>query len=81
MFESFSLKVEFLVAIASKKQKQIDDQLAARVDPSSTFCLYVVKFGPNVFSALEPLVIYCNLMSKLEVDHEWKCYSSPLFKP
>ena len=28
------------------------------------------------FSALEPLGIYCNLMSKLEVDHEWKCYSS-----
>ena len=49
VFESFCLKVEFLVAIASKKQKQIDDQLGARVDPSSTFCLYVVKFGPNVF--------------------------------
>ena len=31
-----------------KKQKQIDDKSADRDDPSSTFRLYVVKFGPNV---------------------------------
>ena len=31
-----------------KKQKQIDDKSADRDDPSSTFRLHVVKFGPNV---------------------------------
>ena len=31
-----------------KKQKQIDCESADRDDPSSTFRLYVVKFGPNV---------------------------------
>ena len=42
------MKVIFFVTIASKKQKQIDYKSADRDDPSSTFCLYVVKFGPNV---------------------------------
>ena len=50
MFECFRLKVGFLVVIALKKQKQIDDESAAREDPSSTFCSYVVKFHPFVIT-------------------------------
>ena len=48
MFECFRLKVGFLVVIALKKQKQIDDESADRDDPSSTFSSYVVKFHPIV---------------------------------
>ena len=54
---TFCLKVIFFVAIALKKQKQIDDQLVDRDDPSSTFRLYVVKFGPNV--AMKVWFFFC----------------------
>ena len=39
-----------------KKQKQIDEESADRSDPSSTFRLYVVKFGPNVFQILQNVI-------------------------
>ena len=48
MLSHFCLKVVFLVTIASKKQKQMDDKSAARDDPSSIFDRYVVKFCPTV---------------------------------
>jgi len=56
---TFCLKVIFFVAIALKKQKQIDYKSADRDDPSSTFCLYVVKFGPNVaIKVIDPFQRY-----------------------
>ena len=46
VFAGFGLKVVFVVAIASKKQKQIDDESADRGDPSSTFQSLCSKFSP-----------------------------------
>ena len=45
------------ITIASKKQKQIDYKSVDRDDPSSIFCLYVVKFGPNVEDNLFQLIL------------------------
>ena len=56
MLSNFCLKVEFLVAIASNKQKQIDQQLMTDwqldVTRAQLFGLYVVKYHPNVYTYL-----------------------------
>ena len=64
---TFCLKVIFFIAIASKKQKQIDYKSVDRDDPSSIFCLYVVKFGPNVNLANFPRFRAKNL-ANLAID-------------
>ena len=50
MLSNFRLKVEFLVAIASNKQKQIDHQLMTDRQLDMTraqlFGLYLEKYGP-----------------------------------
>ena len=48
MFGTFCLKAVNLVAIALKKQKQINHELAARDAPSSTFQFLLEEIDPNV---------------------------------